>query len=137
MMTIVLALNDSVGSWSETVWRLPCSSTLQSLCRLRQVGSILKLQQNIRRCVEVEAQVRNVIVACCTSGARPGSIARSGTKVLARWHHVVHILYNTLLASTTGRDPTESTLSFLKLEHKYTINWSFSFFLMTARIRYL
>jgi hypothetical protein len=71
---------------------------------------------------------------CCTSGARPDSIAhpstiaRSDTKVLARWCCVVHVLFNTLPTSTAGRDPTESTLSFLKVEHKYAIQWSFNFF---------
>jgi hypothetical protein len=71
---------------------------------------------------------------CYTSGAHPGSIARpstiarSSTKVVARCHRVVQIFYNTLPASTAGRNLTESTLSFLKVEHKYAIKWSFRFF---------
>jgi hypothetical protein len=50
---------------------------------------------------------------------------------------VVHILCNMLLATIAGHDPTKSTLSFLKVEHKYTIKWSFSLFLMTTSITYL
>jgi hypothetical protein len=95
---------------------------------LRGVKSILKLGQHIRRCVEVEAQVRViVIVVCGTSEAHPGSIACPSMKVVARWHHAVHILHNTLSASIVGRGPTESMLSFLKVEHKLAIKWSFSF----------
>jgi hypothetical protein len=54
-----------------------------------------------------------------------------------RLEQKVHILCNTLPTSTASRDPMESTSSFLKVEHKYAIKWSFSFFLMTARITYL
>jgi hypothetical protein len=57
-------------------------------------------------------------------GACPDSIAQSGTKVQAHWRHAVHILHNTLPASTAGRDLAELTLSFLKVEHKYAIKWS-------------
>jgi hypothetical protein len=114
--------------------RVPCSSTLQGSWRLHRVGSILKLRQDIRHCVEVEAHVRVIVVMCCTNGARPGNIARpntiarSDTKVMACWRCAVQVLRNTLPASTVGRDLTESTLSFLKVEHKYVIKWSFSFF---------
>jgi hypothetical protein len=40
-------------------------------------------------------------------------------------------------ASTAGYDSTESMLSFLKVEQKYTIKWSFSLFLMVNSITYL
>jgi hypothetical protein len=107
---------------------------MQGLWRLHQVRSILKPWKDIHHCVKVEAQVRVVIVVCCTSGARPssiacpGTIARFDTKVMARWCCAVHILRNMLPASIAGRNPMELMLNFLKVEHKYTIKWSFSFF---------
>jgi hypothetical protein len=65
---------------------------------------------------------------CCISGAHPGKIARSETKVMGHWWRAVHFLRNTLPKSTVDCDPTESTLSFMEVEHKYAIKWSFNFF---------
>jgi hypothetical protein len=41
-----------------------------------------------------------------------------------------------LSASTAGHDPIETTLSFLKLEHKYTITWSTKVFFSGDRPYY-
>jgi hypothetical protein len=121
-----LCINDSLN------FLFPCE------IRVLQVRSILKLRHHISRCVEVKAQIRVVIVVVCgTSGARRDSIAHPATKFMGHWRRVVHILCNMLPTSTPGHDLTESTLSFLKVEHKHTIKWSFSFFVMTACITYL
>jgi hypothetical protein len=117
MTMTTLALNDGTRTRSETVRRLLWSPTLQRLWRLRWLRSILKLRENIHCCVE--AQVR-VIVLSCTRGARPSSIAQSGTKVKVQWccRHVVHMLRHMLAASTTCRYPTGSMLHSLKVEDK-------------------
>jgi hypothetical protein len=65
------------------------------------------------------------------SSSRQHSSIRHQSRALVMLPPCGTQLRHTLAASAMCHDPTDSTLHFLKVEHKYAIKWSLSFFLIS------